>query len=135
MTLENWKQTRLSITLLNLFWFLVDGNWGSWSSYGKCSKTCGLGTQIRRRSCDKPPMSNGGKRCDGSRYEIRKCSIKNCPGTTVFNNSNVRVLYLMNLDSLLICNFWLREWLQDFLNQMLIRIHDKIKNEDHARIV
>ena len=42
---------------------------------------------------------------------------------------------LMNLDSLLICHFWLREWFQDFLNQILIRVHAKIKNDDHARIV
>ena len=61
---------------------LVDGNWGSWSSYGKCSKSCGTGTQIRRRFCDKPPMSNGGKQCAGSAIERRVCSVRGCPGTT-----------------------------------------------------
>ena len=29
--------------------FLVDGNWESWSIFGKCSKSCGSGTQLRRR--------------------------------------------------------------------------------------
>ena len=60
--------------------FSVDGNWGSWSSFGKCSKSCGSGTQLRRRSCDKPPISNGGTPCDGSSIEIRVCSTRPCPG-------------------------------------------------------
>ena len=62
--------------------FSVDGNWGAWSNYGKCSKSCGSGTQLRRRSCDKPPMSNGGTPCDGSSVERRVCSTRPCPGTS-----------------------------------------------------
>ena len=58
----------------------MDGNWGSWSSYGKCSKTCGSGTQLRRRSCNKPPMSNGGKSCTGSDTETKPCNEEICSG-------------------------------------------------------
>ena len=61
---------------------LVDGNWGSWSSYGKCSATCGTGTQSRVRSCNNPSPSNGGRQCSGSATETQRCLIKECPGNS-----------------------------------------------------
>ena len=71
----------------------VDGNWGAWSSYGKCSTTCGSGTQMRRRNCDRPPMSNGGKRCAGSATEKRICSVRECPGTGKFRHKTYCWIY------------------------------------------
>ncbi|CAH2276711.1 A disintegrin and metallo ase with thrombospondin motifs 2 [Pelobates cultripes] len=31
-----------------------DGNWGPWSKFGSCSRTCGTGVRYRTRSCDDP---------------------------------------------------------------------------------
>lgn len=32
----------------------VDGGWGSWSEFTRCSRTCGGGIQKRYRACDNP---------------------------------------------------------------------------------
>jgi hypothetical protein len=39
---------------------VVNGNWGSWSSFGSCSVTCGNGVYSRARQCDNPAPANGG---------------------------------------------------------------------------
>lgn len=41
----------------------VDGNWGTWSDWGECSKKCGTGTQQRSRTCDNPQPQHGGADC------------------------------------------------------------------------
>ena len=58
----------------------VDGGWSNWGSYEPCSTTCGLGSQTRQRTCNKPPPSAGGKQCDGSGSETKSCNVKACPG-------------------------------------------------------
>ena len=60
---------------------LVDGQWGNWSEYSACTKTCGTGYQKRSRGCTNPPPSGGGKQCPGSASESRSCNIKICQGT------------------------------------------------------
>ena len=82
--MQNFYTKNVMFARFNAF-FSVDGNWGGWSSFGKCSKSCGSGTQLRRRSCDKPPMSNGGSPCDGFPIEERKCNEKSCPGINAFS--------------------------------------------------
>ena len=52
---------------------VVNGNWGKWSSYGPCSRTCKGGYRTRHRSCDYPKPSNGGKYCEGDGYESVSC--------------------------------------------------------------
>ena len=47
--------------------------WGPWSSWSQCSKSCGFGgTQFRTRTC-----SVGS--CVGPNKEIRKCNVGSCP--------------------------------------------------------
>ncbi|XP_059846301.1 A disintegrin and metalloproteinase with thrombospondin motifs 2-like isoform X1 [Hypanus sabinus] len=56
-----------------------DGNWGSWSRFGSCSRTCGIGVRFRTRQCDNPLPSNGGRECSGLSYEYQLCNIEDCP--------------------------------------------------------
>ncbi|TKS74334.1 Hemicentin-1 Fibulin-6 [Collichthys lucidus] len=41
----------------------ISGNWGPWSSWGSCSKTCNGGQMRRYRTCDNPRPANGGRAC------------------------------------------------------------------------
>ncbi|KAM4676040.1 A disintegrin and metalloproteinase with thrombospondin motifs 20 [Discoglossus pictus] len=57
----------------------VDGEWGSWSSYSSCSRTCGGGIKTTSRECNRPEPKNGGKYCVGRRMKFRSCSTDSCP--------------------------------------------------------
>ncbi|XP_073439014.1 hemicentin-1 [Dendrobates tinctorius] len=57
----------------------VHGNWGSWSSWGACSRTCNGGQMRRYRACDNPAPSNSGRGCTGADTEIHKCNTVKCP--------------------------------------------------------
>uniref|UniRef100_A0A3Q1GJS2 Uncharacterized protein n=1 Tax=Acanthochromis polyacanthus TaxID=80966 RepID=A0A3Q1GJS2_9TELE len=57
----------------------VNGNWGPWSSWGSCSKTCNGGQMRRYRTCDNPRPANGGRACAGADTQIQRCSTVNCP--------------------------------------------------------
>ncbi|XP_048583653.1 thrombospondin type-1 domain-containing protein 4 isoform X2 [Nematostella vectensis] len=68
------------------------GQWQSWSQWSTCSRSCGGGTAIRRRSCDSPVSNrhypqfilkiyrqhNRGN-CRGSDVEYTTCNLKDCP--------------------------------------------------------
>ena len=56
----------------------VDGNWGSWSQFGTCSRTCGGGIQMSSRQCNSPAPQHGGKYCIGSRQKFRSCRTQAC---------------------------------------------------------
>jgi len=64
--------------------YTVIREWGQWTKYGACSKTCGGGEQIRYRDCETKPSGGTGKdinRCLGDNYySLRRCNWKNCPG-------------------------------------------------------
>ncbi|XP_018426257.1 PREDICTED: A disintegrin and metalloproteinase with thrombospondin motifs 2-like, partial [Nanorana parkeri] len=55
-----------------------DGNWGPWSKFGSCSRTCGTGVRYRTRSCDNPHPANGGRSCVGPSYELELCNTEDC---------------------------------------------------------
>ncbi|KAM7409728.1 hypothetical protein PAMA_001291 [Pampus argenteus] len=57
----------------------IIGNWGPWSSWGSCSKTCNGGQMRRYRTCDNPRPANGGRACAGADTQIQRCSTANCP--------------------------------------------------------
>ena len=59
----------------------VDGGWGEFVECSKCSGECGKGTCTRKRKCDSPSPSNGGKDCEGkdSKEEVCDTGVV-CPG-------------------------------------------------------
>ena len=57
---------------------------GGWSEWGRCSKTCGTGTQ--KRSCTSPSPSNGGAQCSGS--SSQNYNTQSCPSWGLFSRVN-----------------------------------------------
>ena len=60
--------------------YLVNGQWGFWSSWSACTETCGSGRTTRNRECNNPPPSNGGSFCDGAIGQNKHCMVEFCPG-------------------------------------------------------
>ncbi|XP_027318206.1 hemicentin-1 isoform X4 [Anas platyrhynchos] len=57
----------------------IHGNWGPWSSWGTCSRTCNGGQMRRYRTCDNPRPVSGGRACAGADMQIQRCSTELCP--------------------------------------------------------
>ena len=57
-----------------------------WSSWSICSSTCGLGTEIRQRSCIYTHAQSGWQTCHGATFQAKKCNI-DCEGAVVFEFS------------------------------------------------
>uniref|UniRef100_A0ABM5GDB4 Hemicentin-1 n=1 Tax=Pogona vitticeps TaxID=103695 RepID=A0ABM5GDB4_9SAUR len=55
------------------------GNWGPWSNWGTCSRTCNSGQMRRYRTCDNPRPLNGGRACAGADTQIQRCHAELCP--------------------------------------------------------
>ncbi|XP_076246719.1 netrin receptor UNC5C isoform X2 [Calliopsis andreniformis] len=53
----------------------VDGRWSSWSSWSACGPDC---SRVRRRSCNDPPPSNGGRPCQGKDVIVESCAADRC---------------------------------------------------------
>ena len=56
-----------------LFHLAINGDWDTWSSWGPCSVTCGLGTQSQTRSCCNPPPQFDGAQCVGESENSQSC--------------------------------------------------------------
>jgi len=56
----------------------VSGGWGEWTSFSRCSKTCGIGIRNRTRYCDNPKPTYGGKDCVGEYFEQQLCNTNPC---------------------------------------------------------
>ncbi|KAK2720886.1 hypothetical protein QYM36_004690, partial [Artemia franciscana] len=74
-----------------------DGGWSSWSNWSQCSRSCGLGSQVRTRSCNNPPPAFGGRVCQGSREEFRVCAIKSCSRPTDLREEQCARLALITM--------------------------------------
>ena len=76
----NYVIQSISRALSGIYFHLapVNGGWSEWGFYGKCSKTCGIGTTIRRRVCNNPPPRDGGLPCSGSEVQDARCHLKAC---------------------------------------------------------
>jgi len=59
----------------------VHCQWGKWRKMDECSKTCGVGTQVMRRT-PKVKASYDGKECDGADTKRELCSFDLCPAST-----------------------------------------------------
>ncbi|CAL8292861.1 unnamed protein product [Lota lota] len=57
----------------------VDGSWSCWSSWSRCSVTCGGGHYMRTRTCSNPPPAHGGDICLGLHTEEALCNTQPCP--------------------------------------------------------
>lgn len=73
----------IDITLNNLFetnqtQCKINGEFGEWSRWSRCTKSCGGGTKHRTRKCDNPLPSFGGAQCEGPKREDRSCNVRPC---------------------------------------------------------
>ena len=68
--------------MMTLTWnfFVVDGQWGDWGPWQRCSETCGEGTKERYRRCDQPRAQYGGRECVGSETQRTSCKNRDCAG-------------------------------------------------------
>ncbi|CAD5123995.1 DgyrCDS12301 [Dimorphilus gyrociliatus] len=57
----------------------VNGGWSEWEKSGECSKSCGVGEQIYKRSCTNPVPASGGNDCEGIKTKIEPCKEAECP--------------------------------------------------------
>ncbi|VDI02394.1 Hypothetical predicted protein [Mytilus galloprovincialis] len=55
------------------------GNWGEWSVWDSCYPSCGLASQRRRRRCNSPIPSAGGRYCIGQNSQWQRCKLAVCP--------------------------------------------------------
>lgn len=59
-----------------------NGGWTPWTSWSPCSTTCGIGFQVRQRSCSNPTPRHGGRVCVGQNREERYVLL--CPSIALF---------------------------------------------------
>lgn len=52
----------------------VDGGWGNWNEWSKCTRDCGGGISTQSRQCDHPTPANGGSFCVGERIRYQLCN-------------------------------------------------------------
>ncbi|XP_044528060.1 hemicentin-1 [Gracilinanus agilis] len=58
----------------------VDGNWGNWHTWSRCSTSCGGGEKTRKRVCNNPAPSKSGRPCPGDATQVSRCNVQTCPG-------------------------------------------------------
>lgn len=90
---ENSFQNVISFTVKP-----INGNYGPWSAWTLCSKSCGGGVRSRVRNCTNPAPAFGGNDCSalGEPQESEPCKTRNiCPGQYFAFYQSIVVLILL----------------------------------------
>ena len=58
--------------------YKVHGEWSTWGDWSSCTKTCGAGKKVRKRTCTNPPPSRNGDHCDGLLHKEEECNTDPC---------------------------------------------------------
>ncbi|KAH0615384.1 hypothetical protein JD844_004567 [Phrynosoma platyrhinos] len=56
----------------------IHGQWGSWTPFSACSRSCGGGVVARWRQCNNPRPAFGGRPCDGEEMQAELCNVQPC---------------------------------------------------------
>ncbi|CAH3103991.1 unnamed protein product, partial [Porites lobata] len=57
----------------------VNGDFTLWTPWSTCPDACGrTALRSRERYCTNPAPANGGKNCEGPRFQLKLCKIKQC---------------------------------------------------------
>lgn len=59
----------------------IDCGWSEWSEWGGCTTTCGIGSQMRQRTCDNPPARCGGIQNE-THHDFTTCNKGDCSEPT-----------------------------------------------------
>ena len=70
---------------------IVDGQWGTWSSWSTCKVSCGGGIRLRFRDCTNPYPANGGMDCDSTSMEVDECNTDPCDSGEYMVDINVHI--------------------------------------------
>ena len=65
-----------------IFIFSVHCKWSSWGRWSECSKSCGGGSQEKRRT-EATTAKYGGRECRGRNNRTRSCKTQHCPGKII----------------------------------------------------
>ncbi|KAL1139741.1 hypothetical protein AAG570_006719, partial [Ranatra chinensis] len=58
----------------------INGEWGEWTHWSACSRSCGGGVETSHRSCNNPLPSRGGRYCIGNWLRHKMCATQPCLG-------------------------------------------------------
>jgi len=67
-----------------------DGGWGEWTEWERCTKTCGGGTGVRSRRCDRPAPNMAGRPCAGPASTTGRCNEHECGHVSAATAAAVR---------------------------------------------
>lgn len=57
----------------------VDGDFTLWTTWSPCPHACGrTALRSRERYCTNPAPANGGRNCEGPRFQLKLCKLKQC---------------------------------------------------------
>lgn len=72
---DDIEHARMSCPFFCNYCHPVDGIWSIWSPWEQCISDCSGEKRIRRRQCNNPAPSHGGKPCPGKNEDFQNCSI------------------------------------------------------------